>query len=134
VFDGPDAIEWVSLSDGGAIRSCKRIVSGFVLRCRPCAAGDLVRSLEGASCHPCGVGGIGPNVVWPGLRVGGAEGRVDSRVISGPADAPCDPAPGPTLCDRELLGGGPGGGGGNGMLRPQGTTGDSSIGVLISVP
>lgn len=94
--------------------------------CRPRAAGDLARSLEGSSSQPIGVGGIGPNVVCPGLRVGGAKGRPGSRLAS---------APGPTLCDLELLGGGgPGGGGGSGMLRPHGTTGDSSTGVLVSVP
>jgi hypothetical protein len=38
------------------------------------------------------------------------------------------------LCDRELLGGGPGGGGGSGKLRSQLMTGDSSTGVRISVP
>jgi hypothetical protein len=65
------------------------------------------------------------SVVWPGLLVGGAEGREGSRA---------DSAPGPMLCDLELLGGGPGGGGGIGMLRPQGTMGDSSMGVRVSVP
>lgn len=94
---------------------------------RPRPAGDLAGSFDGSSCQPIGVGGIGPNAVWPGLRVGGAEGRPGSRLGS---------APGPRLCDRELLGGGggPGGGGGNGILRPHGTTGDSSMGVLVSVP
>jgi hypothetical protein len=102
--------------------------------CKPRAAGDLVRAFEGSSCHPKGVGGIGVNVVCPGLLVGGAESR---GCDSTPGPVLCGPAPGPTLCDLELLGGGPGGGGGNGTFRPQlpcGTIGDSSIGVLISVP
>lgn len=80
------------------------------------------------------MGGIGVNVVCPGLRVGGAEGRDGSRFKSEVVPAL---APGPMLCDLELLGGGPGGGGGRGMLRPHppcATSGDSSIGVLVSVP
>jgi hypothetical protein len=80
---------------------------------------------------------MGVKVVCPGRRVGGADGRGDSRLDSAPDSEVCDPAPGPTLCDLELLGGGPGGGGGNGMLRPQlpcAILGDSSMGVLISVP
>lgn len=75
-----------------------------------------------------GVGGIGVSVVWPGLLVGGAEGRMGTRLELASA-------PGPMLCDLELLGGGPGGGGGKGTLRfqlPDGTMGDSSIGVRVS--
>lgn len=75
-----------------------------------------------------GVGGIGVSEVWPGLLVGGAEGNTGIRLELGSA-------PGPILCDLELLGGGPGGGGGNGTLRfqlPDGTMGDSSIGVRVS--
>jgi hypothetical protein len=77
---------------------------------------------------------MGVKVVCPGRRVGGAEGLVAD---SFPGGTPSDPAPGPTLCDLELLGGGPGGGGGNGILLPQppcATEGDSSMGVRISVP
>lgn len=73
---------------------------------------------------------MGVNVVWPGLLVGGAEGRMGTRLELGSA-------PGPMLCDRELLGGGPGGGGGNGTFRlqlPPGPMGDSSIGVRVSYP
>jgi hypothetical protein len=87
--------------------------------CRPRPAGDLVRASAGSSCHPKGVGGIGVNVVCPGLRVGGAERRGASRLDSTPDAMLCGAAPGPTLCDLEVLGGGPGGGGGSGMLRPQ---------------
>jgi hypothetical protein len=71
---------------------------------------------------------MGVNVVCPGLLVGGAEGKMGARIAGGSV-------PGPMLCDRELLGGGPGGGGGNGTLRlqlPVGTMGDSSIGVRVS--
>jgi len=125
---GPDETETLPLSDVGAGCSDKRTARGLVSMCRPWAAGDFGRTLAGSSCQPMGVGGMGVSVVWPGLRVGGAEGRVGTRLDVGSV-------PGPILCDLELPGGGPGGGGGNGTLRPQlpdGTIGDSSMGVRVS--
>lgn len=71
---------------------------------------------------------MGVSDVWPGLLVGGDDNKAGFRLEP-------SSAPGPILCDLELLGGGPGGGGGKGTLRfqlPGGMMGDSSMGVRVS--
>jgi hypothetical protein len=80
---GPDDIDRLSVSDGGALRSCGRTASGLVSIWRVRAAGDLVLSLDCSSCQPWGVGGIGPKAVCPGRLVGGADGLESSRLELG---------------------------------------------------
>jgi hypothetical protein len=60
---GPDEMERVPLSEGGAVCSYGRTAAGLVSMCNPRAAGAPARSLEGSSCHPNGVGGMGVKLV-----------------------------------------------------------------------